>query len=96
MKARKTIREMYSAEKNAANRATSHATVRPLALAAASTWSLAKKPDKGGMPAMASQPTTNPPKVTGISLRRPPIRLRSVSLSSPCMIEPADRNSSAL
>ena len=90
------MREMYRAEKNAANSATIQAVVRPLVLAAARTWSLAKNPDSGGMPAMASHPTTNTPNVTGMARLSPPIRLRSVSPSSECMIEPADRKRSAL
>ncbi len=57
---------------------------------------MAKKPDSGGIPAIARVPT---PKVKNVSFmyrRRLPIALRSCSSCRPWMTEPAPRNSSAL
>ena len=67
-----------------------------LAKTLSSTSPLDQNPDKGGTPAMASQPTMKVPKVHGSYLRRPPMRLRSCSSSSPWMTEPAPKKSSAL
>ena len=58
--------------------------------------SLDQKPENGGTPAIASQPTMNVPAVIGIHLRRAPIFFMSCSSCMPCMTEPAPRKSNAL
>ncbi len=58
--------------------------------------SLEKKPEKIGMPQIASQQTKNTPWVQGISLRRPPILVMSPEPLIACMTEPAHRNKPAL
>ena len=55
-----------------------------------------QKPENGGTPAMASQPTMNVAAVMGSSLRSAPMWRMSWSSCSPWMTEPAPRNSSAL
>ena len=55
-----------------------------------------KKPEKGGTPAMASQPTMKVAAVIGMYFRRPPMRVMSCSSCMPWMTEPEPRNSSAL
>ena len=52
---------------------------------------MAQKPASGGMPAMASQPMVKVTVVHCMTLRSAPMRLRSCSLSSPWITEPAPR-----
>src|SRR5438874_2458241 len=70
---RNVPRLSYNAVRTAPNSAAYHRPVRPAWLAAATTWSLAKNPESGGSPAMASHPTIQVAAVTGIALRRQPI-----------------------
>ena len=58
--------------------------------------SLVKKPDSGGMPMMASQPTPNVIQVIFMYFHSPPKRRMSTWSFMPCMTEPAPRNSPAL
>ena len=55
-----------------------------------------QKPERGGIPEMASQPMRKVAVVTGMYLRRPPIFFMSCSSCMPWMTEPAARKSSAL
>ena len=55
-----------------------------------------QKPEKGGTPAMASQPTMKVMAVIGIRARSIPMRRMSCSSCMPWITEPAPRNSSAL
>ena len=55
-----------------------------------------QKPENGGTPEMASQPTMNAPAVIGMSLRSAPMRRMSCSSCMPWITDPAPRNSSAL
>jgi hypothetical protein len=58
--------------------------------------SLDQKPENGGTPAMASQPTMKVAAVTGIHRLRAPIRFMFSSSFMACITEPAPRNSRAL
>ena len=55
-----------------------------------------KKPESGGMPAIASVPINIVAKVTGRYFFRPPMRRMSCSPAIAWMTEPLPRNSSAL
>ena len=55
-----------------------------------------QKPENGGTPAMASQPTMNVAAVMGRSLRSAPMYRMSWLSCIPWMTEPAPRNRSAL
>jgi hypothetical protein len=57
---------------------------------------LEKNPAVSGTPMMAAQAAMVVQKVTGMTDRRPPKCLMSVSSSLPCITEPAPRNSWAL
>ena len=55
-----------------------------------------QKPENGGTPAIASQPTMKQAEVIGITLRSAPMWRMSWSSCMPWMTEPALRNSSPL
>jgi len=61
-----------------------------------STSPLAKNPDSGGTPEIASHPTRNVANVQAMNARSPPILDSSCSPSRPWMTEPAPRNKSPL
>ena len=77
-------------------RAIPNRTVCPDTSAPSRISSLLKKPARGGMPAIASVPTRNVPKVHGIFRRRPPILRMSCSPDIAWMTEPEPRKRSAL
>ena len=58
--------------------------------------SFEKKPEKNGMPQIASQQTKNTPCVQGSFLRRPPMIVMSPEPLIACITEPAQRNRPAL
>ena len=58
--------------------------------------SLLKKPEKGGMPEIARQPTSTPTFATGISRRSPPMRSRLCWSARAWMTMPTLRKSRAL
>ena len=55
-----------------------------------------QNPENGGTPAIASQPMMNVTAVTGMILRKAPMRRMSCSSCMPWITEPAPRKSSAL
>ena len=64
--------------------------------AASRISSFDQKPDSGGTPAIASQPTMNVTAVIGMAARRAPMRRMSCSSPMPWMTEPEPKNSSPL
>ena len=65
-------------------------------MTAARISSFEKKPENGGIPEMASTPTSIAANVSGIFRQSPPIFVMSVSSCSACMTAPAQRKSIAL
>ncbi len=68
----------------------------PVSSAPAMISSLLKKPEKGGIPAMARQPTSTPALASGSTWRSPPMRLRLCWSASAWMTTPTPRKSRAL
>jgi hypothetical protein len=72
------------------------APAAPLPQANRRMSSFDQNPANGGTPAIASQPTMNVAAVSGMYLRRPPMRRMSCSSFMPWITDPAPRNSNAL